>query len=210
MCAVWSRQLRRGTGFATDRLAGSLDNVGSLPTTTGAEAIAEAMLSDVGTRLAHTRRVAAQANEVQGLLEEPWRSAIVDAAWLHDIGYADSVADVGFHPLDGARWLAGQRWPVEVCRLVAWHSCAGTEAGFRELGDQLGGEFPEPPLLPLAAMTWADLTSSPRGERWTAQRRLDEILERYQPGSVVYRATNHNRTQLIEMVSLIDSLLRAS
>ena len=133
----------------------------------------------------------------------------MDAAWLHDVGYADGVADVGFHPLDGARWLTRNGWTAEVCRLVAWHTCAGTEAGFRQLSDQLAGEFPEPPLLTLAAMTWADLTSSPGGEPWSAQRRLDDIFERYQPGSIVYRATKHNRAQLVQMVGLIDSRLCA-
>ena len=28
------------------------------------------------------------------------------AAWLHDIGYAEELLDTGFHPLDGARFLA--------------------------------------------------------------------------------------------------------
>jgi hypothetical protein len=199
-----------GPRLASHRSTASLDDVGSLLATgTTAQAIAEEMLSGVGTRLAHTRRVAAQAHEVRVLLEEPWKSAIVDAAWLHDIGYAQSIVQVGFHPLDGARWLARQGWPVEVCRLVAWHTCAGTEACIRELGDQLAGEFREPPVLPRAAMTWADLTSSPEGDQWTADRRLDEILDRYPAASIVHRATNHNRAQLVEMVGLIEFLLPA-
>src|SRR2546430_16988331 len=32
---------------------------------------------------------------------------LVAAAWLHDIGYAPELAETGFHPLDGARYVAG-------------------------------------------------------------------------------------------------------
>ncbi|WP_323098242.1 hypothetical protein [Intrasporangium sp. YIM S08009] len=30
---------------------------------------------------------------------------VAAAAWLHDVGYAPSVAQTEFHPLDGARFL---------------------------------------------------------------------------------------------------------
>ena len=46
--------------------------------------------------------------------------ALVSAAWLHDIGYAPDVVETGFHPLDGARYLAGLGAPERVVNLVAW------------------------------------------------------------------------------------------
>lgn len=50
------------------------------------------------------------------------------AAWLHDIGYAREASVLGFHPLDGARWLRDQGWPDQVTQLVAWHTHAEKEA----------------------------------------------------------------------------------
>lgn len=44
---------------------------------------------------------------------------VVVAAWVHDIGYAPEIATRGFHPLDGARFLAEQGVGPEIVRLVA-------------------------------------------------------------------------------------------
>jgi putative nucleotidyltransferase with HDIG domain len=95
--------------------------------------LARRLLRDVGTRLAHSASVAHQAGRVAHLLDEPWRSAITQAAWLHDIGYSEQVARTGFHPLDGARWLRERGWPAEICRLVAWHTAASVEGNIRGL-----------------------------------------------------------------------------
>ena len=66
------------------------------------------LLVDVGTRFAHSEAVASQAAVAGRLLDRSWRSALVDAAWLYDIGYAPALRRIGLHPLDGARWLRAQ------------------------------------------------------------------------------------------------------
>lgn len=175
-----------------------------------ASAVAVEVLSGVGTRLEHSRGVARQAVLVASALDSPWRAALVDAAWLHDVGYCPSVATTGFHPLDGARWLRSRGWPPEVCRLVAWHTRAGTEAELRHLAVELAGEFPPPPDDAQAALTWADLTSSPQGHACTAADRLAEILGRYPPESVVHRATSANLDDLLLDALLIETKLEAS
>src|SRR5512142_548163 len=52
-------------------------------------------------RWAHVQGVAGKAERVAASLT--LGDALAVAAWLHDVGYAPSVADTGFHPLDGAR-----------------------------------------------------------------------------------------------------------
>ena len=147
--------------------------------------IATQLLGDVGTRLPHSRRVAKQASMVSEFLDDRWSSAIVDAAWLHDIGHSPAVCSSGFHSLDGARWLRVEGFSEETCSLVAWHTGAIHEARERGLEDELRAEFlpPSPPALD--ALTWADLTSSPSGELISPEVRLDEILDRYELGSAV-------------------------
>ena len=162
-----------------------------------AEAVAARMLQDVGSRLAHSRRVAEQATAVSSLVGDPWSSSLVDAAWLHDIGYAVQATSTGFHPLDGARWLRERGWPTEECRLVAWHTRAGTEARLRGFEQELTVEFAPPPPDAQAALTWADLTSSPAGEPCTAAQRVEEILGRYVASSLVHRATTANVADLM-------------
>jgi putative nucleotidyltransferase with HDIG domain len=63
------------------------------------------------------------------------REVLVAAAWLHDVGYAPDVVETGFHPLDGARYLASLGASERVVNLVARHSYAILEAELRGLGD---------------------------------------------------------------------------
>jgi hypothetical protein len=184
---------------------------GSAHDLASAEGLARLLLQDVGARLLHTERVADQACCARELLAEPWRSALVSAAWLHDIGYHRDLAVTHFHPLDGARYLCDRGWPTEVCRLVAWHTNAAEEARLRRLLGPLEAEFTRPPRPAADVLAWADLTSSPAGERWSPEERLAEILARYPPGSVVHRAVTASLPGLLDAVTIVEkSLVRLS
>jgi hypothetical protein len=172
-----------------------------------AAGVADRLLRDVGTRIAHSARVANQVDSTRHLLDGPWRSAILDAAWLHDVGYSELVASTGFHSLDGARWLRNRGWPDETCRLVAWHTAASTESTLRGLDHELKAEFAPPPPVAGAALTWGDLTASPRGERWSVSRRIFDILRRHPPDSVVHRAIVAALPELRDATRQIESQL---
>lgn len=81
---------------------------------------------------------------------------------MHDVGYSRIASVIGFHPLDGARWLRHQGWSDQVARLVAWHTRAEKEAELRGIA-RYDDEFPRPPEFVLTVLTWADLTSTPDG-----------------------------------------------
>jgi hypothetical protein len=172
-----------------------------------ARALAIRLLDGLRTRLSHSAAVATQVGRVATLVEPGWRSSLEDAAWLHDIGYGSAVVVTGFHPLDGARWLREHDWPSETCRLVAWHTEPLEEARLRNLDAELVSEFHRPDRLAAAALTWADLTSSPRGDRWDPEQRLADILLRYPPGSPVHEATRASLTVLRRRVRTIADLL---
>jgi len=143
------------------------------------------------------------------LLDDGWGRAIVDAAWLHDIGYSPALSSTSLHPLDGARWLRTEGFSEDTCSLVAWHTGAIHEARERGLEDELRAEFAPPPRSALDALTWADLTSSPSGDLVSPEVRLDEIVDRYEPGSAVYRAIAAGRRDLLESAMRIEQLLGA-
>lgn len=176
------------------------------PSRSAAAALAARLLTGIDTRLAHSARVASQMERVVDLLDPDWRSPALDAAWLHDIGYHPDLATTGFHPLDGARYLGDHGWRVETCCLVAWHSESIEEARMLGLEAELITEFDAPPHLPAAALTWADLTSSPTGDIWDPERRLAEILARYPPGSLVHDATRGSLPALSAAARDIDDL----
>src|ERR1700722_15670616 len=79
-------------------------------------------------RWAHVQGVAVQARSLAPILGND-ADLLEAAAWLHDIGYSPELADTGFHPLDGARYLRDvEHGDSSLCRLVANHSCAILEA----------------------------------------------------------------------------------
>ena len=62
---------------------------------------------------------------------------LIAAVRVHDIGYAPTVRDTGFHPLGGANYLSGQGYPPVLAELVAHHFGAWFVADVRGLSDEL-------------------------------------------------------------------------
>ena len=148
-------------------------------------------------RWAHVQGVAGQASRVAASLA--LGEVLVAAAWLHDIGYAPSVADTGFHPLDGARHLAGLGAPVRIVNLVARHSYSILEAELRGFGPQVGA-FPDEGGVLRDALWYCDLTTSPDGEPVAAGDRMAEIRQRYGPGHIVTRFISEGAPELLAAV----------
>ncbi|MER7171744.1 HD domain-containing protein [Streptomyces mesophilus] len=150
----------------------------ALDTPQGAAELAGALLPPLGNRWLHTQAVAARAEEAGPAVPAEERDLLVAAAWLHDIGYAPEVRETGFHPLDGARYLASLGAPDRLVRLVAHHSGAVYEAEQRGLAAELAVyEREDSPLLD--ALIYADMTTGPAGQRFVFDERIDEILDRY-------------------------------
>jgi len=147
-------------------------------------------------RWAHVQGVAATAMSLTPVLGAT-TGLVVAAAWLHDIGYSPAIASTGFHPLDGARYLRSTRHASEmVCRLVAHHSNAISEAEIRELAAALNSEFRPAPRNLANALTFCDMTTGPDGQRMTLEDRIADIRARYNPPDPVRRALNRSECQL--------------
>ena len=130
-------------------------------------------------RWLHVQAVAARADELRPAVPAAEGSLLVVAAWLHDIGYSPALHQTGFHPLDGARFLARAGHRREAA-LVAHHSGARFVAEVRGLAGELAGfPFAEDPLTD--ALTYADQTVGPRGERLSVAGRLAEAVRRHGP-----------------------------
>lgn len=153
-----------------------------------AYSLSESLLSDpLPRRWAHSQGVAKRARSLSSVLGGD-AELLEAAAVLHDIGYSPAIATTGFHPLDGARYLREYEQADEriVC-LVAHHSCALLEAEERGLRRELESEFElERPEL-VDALIYCDMTTTPDGTQTTSTDRLDEIVQRYGPDTIVYR-----------------------
>ncbi len=163
------------------------------------------MLREYSSRLSRVQGVARCAVEVEGRVAGLSEN-LVPAAWLHDIGYAHSVAVTGFHALGGARWLRTNHWPDPVVSPVAYHSGAVVEAEERGLLSELGG-FAEPDRVALDLLTWCDLTTSPTGSHIPIDDRIAEILGRYSSQDPVSRAVRRSSTELRDSVNRAERLL---
>ena len=152
-------------------------------------------------RWAHVQGVAAQARSLAPILGDD-ADLLEAAAWLHDIGYSPELADTGFHPLDGARYLRDvEHADPRLCSLVANHSCAILEADERGLADVLSSEFPSPDPKLNDALAYCDMTTTPTGDVVSVHDRLSEIVERYGPHDVVTRFIRRAEPELVSSVT---------
>ncbi|MFB7448554.1 HD domain-containing protein [Streptomyces sp. NPDC056194] len=173
--------------------------------------VSEAELSTtIPRRWAHTQGVIGRAGELRGVLGVD-AELLIASATLHDIGYAPRLADTGFHPLDGARFLRDAHGADErLVRLVANHSFALLEAEERGLREELATEFPllDEPLL-VDALVYCDMTTTPDGERTTAHERVAEILGRYGEDSLVGRFIRRAAPEIYSAVGRVEAALAA-
>jgi putative nucleotidyltransferase with HDIG domain len=163
-----------------------------------AEYSARQLLGPHSDRWRHSAGVAEQVAELAERLGLDV-DVLVSAAWLHDIGYAEPLAVTGFHPLDGARFLAHQGWPMRVVGLVAQHSGAGYVAAARGLAVGLAA-YPDEGGLMSDALTYADQIVGPAGDRMPPEERYAEMLQRRGPKSWNARV-DHVRRPYLESVS---------
>jgi len=164
-----------------------------------AQDIAHAQLAgSMRDRWAHVSSVAAEASRISRLFGDEG-SLLVASAWLHDVGYAPSLSASGFHPVDGARFLAEAGGSTRLCALVARHSCAIREAALRGRREDVEAYVDE--ASPLRDALWyCDMVTGPRGQRFTVDERLAEIGVRYGVESVVGRFIVEARADLIGAV----------
>lgn len=123
------------------------------------------------------------------------------AALVHDIGYLESFADTGFHPLDGYNFLLRQGFP-QLAERILGHSCCPEEASL--LGLSLP-DYTEDLIAKL--ITYWDVQVKQGGEIVGYESRLDDISLRYGEESIVARAHQLARPRIEQVIQEIDRLL---
>jgi hypothetical protein len=116
------------------------------------------------------------------------------------------MAMTGFHPLDGARFLAAAGVSKRLVGLVAHHSCAALEAELRGLAAELA-DFEHEQGAVRDALWYSDITTSPNGEPVAAAERIAEIKQRYGPGHLVTRFITLATPDLLAAVGRTEQLL---
>jgi hypothetical protein len=143
----------------------------------------------------------------------PWvvgqdAATLAVAAWLHDVGYAPTVAKTGFHPLDGARWPRSAGVDERITGLVAHHSCALLEAEERGLAEVLRAEFSEEESATADALWYCDMTTGPDGQPVAVEDRIAEVTSRYGPDDPVTRFIVRAKPLILTAVRRTEERLR--
>jgi HD domain len=151
-----------------------------------ATAQAEQLIAPLGDRWTHVQAVADKARGLAAVLSAEDADLLAAAALVHDVGYAPSLHRLGFHAVDGARFLRAQG-QERLARLVAHHSGARFEAEERDLVEELAA-FPVEDGPVIDALTFADMTTGPTGQSMTLDQRIEEVQRRYRSDDPVLQA----------------------
>jgi hypothetical protein len=167
---------------------------------------AEELLAPLGDRWEHVRGVARQAAWVSIILPPSERDVLVAAAYLHDLGYAPSLARTGLHALDGARHLRALGHK-RLAGLIAYHSGSRREAELRGLMTELA-EFEDEASDTAMALTYCDMTTSATGAVATLPERLADVERRYGADQVVSQSLRQARPEIERCIQMVEARLR--
>jgi hypothetical protein len=179
------------------------------PLVGGAQELAFDLFRYDQPRLAHARGAAMRSQRACDALrlEEP--EAVVAAAWLHDIGHLTDLAHTGFHPLDGALFLASQDWPDRTVFLVAHHSHSSLLAPHFGVEHHLA-VLDHVPGLADDVITFADMTSGSDGLGTEPRARIAAMRVLDSGGSRVPLDVREGRYRLLlAATARIEATMRA-
>lgn len=163
------------------------------------------LADDVPERWLHVQGVAATAKRFTPLLDA-WE-ALVMAGYLHDVGYSPKLPRVGFHPLDGARFLRDDGWPDAVVNLVANHSNAEIQARINGFADVLMAEFPYDADLPHRYLQFCDLSVDINGRPVSFDDRLAGMFARHRHNEEMTRHLTEAEPRLRQLMAEVDDEL---
>lgn len=112
------------------------------------------------------------------------RIELLNAAFLHDIGYSDQLNKLSFHPLDGAIYAQRIGYAKPVVSAVLFHSCAYDQMKMyrNDLSEYMERNYldlTDEDLFFIKVITYCDLHTSPTGENITLDYRISEVVDRY-------------------------------
>lgn len=138
----------------------------------------------------------------------------VNAAILHDIGYADKANKVGFHPVDGYRFLKERGWSDAVCQLTLYHSLAHSDYMYnhknKKLSDYVGVSISDGVKYYLDILSYADWHTDGQGNLVSVDYRYADILSRHGEESKVWSFMQSIRPEIDKICDRVEKELGAT
>lgn len=146
-------------------------------------------------RLSHILGVVEEAQKLSRHFPELGGNFLVQAAYLHDVGYAEKLAVTGFHSVDSGLFAAKNGFPSEVVKAVFLHMDSLTNAKLTMPNSRIEcflnsiySNLTSKEKLLMELLTYCDLHRSSIGDRVSIEERISEIGSKYGSGSVVYKS----------------------
>ncbi|QCV56729.1 HD domain-containing protein [Thermoactinomyces vulgaris] len=117
-------------------------------------------------------------------LEQETKAQLIQAAYLHDVGYSKQLNQYNFHPLDGAVFAQQSGFSKPVIAAILFHSEAYETVkkartdllNIYETNKQL---LDEQDRLFIDLITYCDVQTSPQGEKISLDKRVQDVVNRY-------------------------------
>lgn len=133
------------------------------------------------------------SNDFKSIKENRIYEKLIETAYLHDIGYADSLNKENFHAYDGYVYLKRRGYCDLICKLVLHHTYSGL---LNVMGNYIDNSiyinnsldrFTKEEMCYLEILTLADMMSDGKGNFVTIDNRIKDIGDRHGYSSIVYQ-----------------------
>jgi hypothetical protein len=144
-------------------------------------------------------------------IDESLKPQLIQAAYLHDIGYSTKLNVHHFHPLDGAIFAQSAGFSKPVIAAVLFHSGAyesvkATRPDLDSIYTHNNQLLDEQDQLFIRLVTYCDLHTSPTGEKISFEERIRDIVNRYGEEHEVSQFMLGNRTNFLETICWVEQL----
>jgi hypothetical protein len=117
-------------------------------------------------------------------VDQKWKSFLLQACYLHDIGYSPKLNQYHYHPLDGAVFAAKQGYPKCIIASILFHSCAYegvcySRDDLRQLYEDHFVLLDDLDHMFIDLVSYCDLHTSSNGEHTQLDQRVKDVVDRY-------------------------------
>lgn len=143
---------------------------------------------------------------------DDWKPLLLQACYLHDIGYSPTLNTYNYHQLNGAIFAHNKGFPKPVIAAVLFHSCAYHDAlssrpDLIDIYEQNKASLDELDRLFIDFVSYCDLHTSATGEPTTLRERIEDVSIRYGADHEVSMLMINNTQRFEEIIARVNKII---
>ncbi|WP_028776412.1 HD domain-containing protein [Shimazuella kribbensis] len=146
-------------------------------------------------------------------LPSGWSALLIQASYLHDIGYSPKLNQYNYHQLDGAVYAADQGFPKPIIATLLFHSCAYegvlySRPDLKEIYETHLRKLDTEDQMFIDLVSYCDLHTSANGEKTTLRARVDDVAVRYGKEHEVSKIMSANEPIFEEIIERVTRMIK--